>query len=103
MACGVLDQDGQWSAPARKSDFLFPAQAWSRVFRGLFLAALAAARAALQIPPSNRLAAESAHAFMARVAKIDVGLCPCKRVKSTRGPKLHSMNAHQTHGGLHSQ
>ena len=38
---------------------------------------LAAARAALQMPPSNRLASESAHAFMARVAKIDVGLCPC--------------------------
>lgn len=38
---------------------------------------LAAARAALQMPPSNPLALESAHAFMARVTKIDVGLCPC--------------------------
>ena len=38
---------------------------------------LAAARAALQMLPSNRQALESAHAFMARVAKFDVGLCPC--------------------------
>ena len=38
---------------------------------------LAAARAALQMPPSNRLALESAHAFMARVAQMDAGLCPC--------------------------
>jgi Putative transposase/Transposase zinc-binding domain len=38
---------------------------------------LAAARAALQMPPPNPLACESVQAFMARVAKIDVGLCPC--------------------------
>jgi Putative transposase/Transposase zinc-binding domain len=38
---------------------------------------LAAARAALQMPPSNPQASESAHAFMARVAKMDVLLCPC--------------------------
>lgn len=44
MACGVLDQQGQWHAPLRKSDFLFPVQALSRVFRGKFMAALAAAR-----------------------------------------------------------
>jgi hypothetical protein len=206
MACGVLGQDGNWHNPTRKPDYLFPVQALSRVFRGLFLAALArahhkgdiqrdpqgddrgwrdrqrqlykhdwvvyaktplggpaqvleylsrythrtaisneriravndcevaftvradghganrnakqllrldgpefvrrfmlhilptgikrirhygvlassckevklaAARAALQMPPSNPLAWESAHAFMARVAKVDVGLCPC--------------------------
>jgi len=40
MACGVLDQDGQWSLPTRKPDFLFPVQALSKVFRGKFLAAL---------------------------------------------------------------
>ena len=40
MACGVLAQDGQWSVPTRKPDFLFPVQALSRVFRGKFLAAL---------------------------------------------------------------
>ncbi len=43
MACGVLTQDGQWSEPTRKPDFLFPVQALSRVFRGKFMAALAAA------------------------------------------------------------
>lgn len=40
MACGVLAQDGQWAAPARKPDFLFPVQALSKVFRGKFMAAL---------------------------------------------------------------
>lgn len=40
MACGVLDPDGQWCAPTRKPDFLFPVQALSKVFRGKFLAAL---------------------------------------------------------------
>ncbi len=43
MACGVLSQDGQWSAPTRKPDFLFPVQALSKVFRGKFVAALATA------------------------------------------------------------
>jgi hypothetical protein len=44
MACGVLAKDGrddaQWHPPTRKSDFLFPVQALSKVFRGKFLAAL---------------------------------------------------------------
>jgi Putative transposase/Transposase zinc-binding domain len=40
MACGVLDQAGQWSVPTRKPDFLFPVQALSKVFRGKFVAAL---------------------------------------------------------------
>jgi hypothetical protein len=43
MACGVLDQAGQWSAPTRKPDFLFPVHALSKVFRGKFMAALATA------------------------------------------------------------
>ncbi len=43
MACGVLDKQGQWHAPLRKPDFLFPVQALSMVFRGKFMAALAAA------------------------------------------------------------
>ena len=38
---------------------------------------LAAARAALQMPVANPQATESAQAFMARVARIDVALCPC--------------------------
>jgi hypothetical protein len=43
MACGVLAKDGHWDVPARKSDFLFPVHALSRVFRGKFMAALAIA------------------------------------------------------------
>ena len=43
MACGVLNQQGQWSTPTRKPDFLFPVHALSRVFRGKFMAALAIA------------------------------------------------------------
>ena len=41
---------------------------------------LSAARMALQMPASNPQAVESAQAFMARVAKIDVRLCPCCKV-----------------------
>jgi hypothetical protein len=44
MACGVLAKEGHWSAPKRKPDFLFPVHALSKVFRGKFMAALAAAR-----------------------------------------------------------
>ena len=43
MACGVLAQDGRWSAPARKADFLFAVRALSKVYRGKFMAALCAA------------------------------------------------------------
>jgi hypothetical protein len=44
MACGVLDQEGQWHAPVRQPDFLFPVHALSKVFRGKFVAALIRAR-----------------------------------------------------------
>ena len=44
MACGVLAKDGHWSAPRRKTDFLFPVHALSNVFRGKFMTALAKAR-----------------------------------------------------------
>jgi hypothetical protein len=40
---------------------------------------LEAARRALQMPAAHPLAAESASAFMSRVAQIDVGLCLCCR------------------------
>jgi len=40
MACGVLEQTGQWATPVRKPDFLFPTRALSTVFRGKFMAAL---------------------------------------------------------------
>lgn len=49
MACGVLDKTGQWAEPSRKPDFLFPVQALSKVFRGKFMAALAAAHQVGQI------------------------------------------------------
>jgi len=49
MACGVLGKDAQWHVPARKPDFLFPVHALSRVLRGKFLAALAAAHRSGQI------------------------------------------------------
>ena len=45
---------------------------------------LAAARLALQMPAPNPQANESAQAFMARVAKTDVGLCPCCKVGRSR-------------------
>ncbi len=43
MACGVLDQAGQWAVPTRMPDFLFPVHALSKLFRGKFMAALATA------------------------------------------------------------
>ena len=49
MACGVLGKDAQWHVPVRKPDFLFPQRALSKVFRGKFMAALAAARRSGQI------------------------------------------------------
>lgn len=49
MACGVLDKMGQWVAPVRKSDFLFPVQALSRVFRGKFMQTLTQSHANGQI------------------------------------------------------
>jgi hypothetical protein len=50
IACGVLDQQGQWHPPARKPNYLFPVEALSGVFRGKFMAALAQARSSGQIP-----------------------------------------------------
>lgn len=45
---------------------------------------LQAARLALQMPAINPQAIESAKAFMARVARIDVRLCPCCKVGTLR-------------------
>ena len=42
------------------------------------------ARLALQMPPPNREAAESAQAFMARVAKLEVMRCPCCKTGTLR-------------------
>ncbi len=41
MACGGLDDQGQWCQPTRSPTFLFPVHALSKVLRGKFLAALA--------------------------------------------------------------
>ena len=41
---------------------------------------LPAARLALQMPAASPQAIESAQAFMARLARMDVGLCPCCKV-----------------------
>ncbi len=41
---------------------------------------LNAARLAPQMPVPHPQAMQSAHGFMARVAKLDVGLCPCCKV-----------------------
>jgi hypothetical protein len=43
-----------------------------------------AARLALQMPDINQEALESAQGFMARVARIDVGLCPVCKVGHLR-------------------
>ena len=45
---------------------------------------LQAARLALQMPAASPQAIESAKAFMARVARIDVRLCPCCKVGTLR-------------------
>ena len=46
---------------------------------------LPAARLALQMPAPNPQAMESAQGFLARVAKMDAGLCPCCKVGRLRG------------------
>ena len=45
---------------------------------------LAQARLALQMPPTNPKAAESARAFMARVARLEVLQCPCCKANSLK-------------------
>ncbi|MGH6638641.1 MAG: IS91 family transposase [Polaromonas sp.] len=45
---------------------------------------LAQARLALRMPPPNPKAAESAQAFMARVAKLEVMQCPCCKANAMR-------------------
>ena len=45
---------------------------------------LPAAQLALQMPVANPQAIESAQAFMARVAKMDVALCPCCKLGRLR-------------------
>jgi hypothetical protein len=49
MACGALDDQGQWRTPKRSASFLFPVHALSKVLRGKFLDALARAGTAGQL------------------------------------------------------
>ncbi len=50
IACGGLDEAGEWVEPKRDSRFLFPVHALSTVFRAKFLDALDAARDAGKLP-----------------------------------------------------
>jgi len=50
IACGGLDEEGNWVEPKRNPRFLFPVHALSRVFRAKFLDALDAARKAGKLP-----------------------------------------------------
>jgi hypothetical protein len=50
MACGGLDEPGNWVKPKRNPRFLFPVHALSRVFRAKCLDALDAARQAGLLP-----------------------------------------------------
>ena len=50
IACGGLDEAGNWVEPKRNGRFLFPVHALSRVFRAKFLDALDAARKTGKLP-----------------------------------------------------
>jgi len=65
MACGGLDDQGQWCAPKRSPTFLFPVHALSKVLRGKFLAALARDGAA------GKLANDPASTADQRQARLD--------------------------------
>jgi hypothetical protein len=52
MACGVLGR-GQWHAPVRKSDYLFPTRALSKVWRAKFMAKLRQSTAPAKPEPSH--------------------------------------------------
>jgi hypothetical protein len=55
MACGVLGSGGQWHAPVRQPDFLFPVRALSKVFKAKFMAALRALAGTEQAPVDSNL------------------------------------------------
>jgi hypothetical protein len=50
IACGGLDEEGNWVEPKRNSRFLFPVHALSQVFRAKFLDALDADHQSGQLP-----------------------------------------------------
>ena len=67
MACGGLDDQGQWCAPKRSATFLFPVHALSKVLRGKFLDALARAGAAGTL---DKDPASTAHERQARLSQL---------------------------------
>jgi hypothetical protein len=64
MACGGLDEHGQWCTPKRSPTFLFPVHALSKVFRAKFLDALKQAHL------SRDLASDPANTDAARRARL---------------------------------
>ena len=70
MACGGLDDQGQWCAPKRSPTFLFPVHALSKVLRGKFLDALQLAGRAGLLPhdPATDVAR---HARLAQLRRHD--------------------------------
>ena len=67
MACGGLDDQGQWCAPKRSATFLFPVHALSKVLRGKFLDALARASQAGKLANDP---ASTAHERQARLSQL---------------------------------
>ena len=67
MACGGLDDQGQWCAPKRSPTFLFPVHALSKVLRGKFLNALARASKAGKLPNDP---ASTDHERQARLSQL---------------------------------
>ena len=64
MACGGLDDQGQWCTPKRSPTFLFPVHALSKVLRGKFLDAL------LQAGQAGKLPHDPATTDVARQARL---------------------------------
>ena len=65
VSCGGVDDNGQWIAPRRKPQFLFPVHALSEVFRAKFLAAMDRARPRLNHDPQAARWSERRRALLA--------------------------------------
>ncbi len=71
MACGGLDDQGQWCAPKRSPTFLFPVHALSKVLRGKFLDALRLAGQAGKLPHDPASTDVARHARLAQLKRHD--------------------------------
>jgi hypothetical protein len=71
MACGGLDDQGQWCAPKRSPTFLFPVHALSKVLRGKFLDALQLASQAGTLPHDPASTAVARQARLAQLRRHD--------------------------------